>query len=148
MSSPKRARDAPARFEVVFSDTLRIFDKDGNNIEFKCVNTKTGLFSVSFNGRICVGNNNHCLDLYKQDGNCSEGSLLGFTLEKMLDNYANADKKRYYLGEALPHDELNAHFSFKGAGYISAISVRLVFVSPQKDHECCTLEAEIDMFWV
>jgi hypothetical protein len=148
MSSPKRARDALARFKVVFSDTLRTFDKDGNNIEFKCVNAKTELFSVSFNERICVGNNNRCLDLYKQDGDCSEGSLLGFTLEKMLDIYANAEKKRYYMGEALPRDELNAHFSFKGAGYISAIRIRLVFVSPQKDRKCCTLEAEIDMFWV
>ncbi len=56
--------------------------------------------------------------------------------------------QRYYLGEALPRYELNAHFSFNGAGCISAIRVLLVFVSPQKDHKCCTLDAEIDMFLV
>jgi hypothetical protein len=115
MSSPKRARDTPARFEVVFSDTLRLFDKDGNNIEFKCVNAKTGLFSAGFNGRVFVGNCDCCLDLYNQDGGCCEGPLLGLTLDNMLNIYANADKKRDFLGEALPRDKLNAHFSFKGA---------------------------------
>jgi hypothetical protein len=53
---------------------------------------------------------------------------MGFTLDKMLNVYTNADKKRYYLGGALPRYELNTHYSFKGAGSISAIRVRLVFV--------------------
>ncbi len=50
-----------------------------------------------------------------------------------------------YLGGALlPRDELNAHYSFKGAGSTCAISIRLVFISPQKDHKCGTLETEMD----
>ncbi len=73
--------------------------------------------------------------------------MLGFTLDKMIDIYTNADKKRNYLGGALPSNELNTHYSFKGAGSTSAIRVRLVFISPQKDHECGTLETEMDMFF-
>jgi hypothetical protein len=84
MSSPKHARDAPALFEVVVSDTLRLFDKDGSNIELTCVNAKTGHFSACFNGCVFVGNCNCCLDLYKQDGSCSEGPMLGFTLDIKL----------------------------------------------------------------
>jgi hypothetical protein len=104
--------------------------------------------TACFNGRVFVGNYERCLDLYKQDGGYSEGPLLGFTLDKMLSVYTNVDKKRYYLGGALPSDELKAHYSLKGARSISAIRVQLVFISPQKDHKCGTLDAEMDMFLV
>ena len=150
MASSKRARDAFAQFEVVSvkPDVLRLFDNDGSSIEFKCVNAKTGLFSATglfSDGRVFVGNYNHCLDLRGQNGG---GPVMGLTLDKTLDIYADAHKKRYFLGDVLPRDEWNAHFSFKSPGYADAIRVQICFDSPMKAHEGGTLEAELDMFLV
>jgi hypothetical protein len=132
------------KFEIVsdYTYTLRIFNCEGEAIEFGLANPRSNVLTAKFKGKCYVGYLHMNPGSYDENGVCISRHTTGVTLASLLTIFSSPDEKRPWF-PTQPLESWNAWFVSRPPAV--GLSIRVFFSSPFAKAPLHSFQEDLEM---